>query len=148
MVSDSDGSRFDHFCGSSLVESHRWCSGVDLDHRLVRTDNGCSGDHFWLSLAQPADTGNPLIKGKASSVLPSEDSGPFCVSWKRHRPVRKLFVAGYYRGLQHFEYFIVGVWRYARTSARRRILRSSRSCRLTRFKSPRSLCLFFLQASA
>jgi hypothetical protein len=50
-----------------------------------------------------------LIKGKASSVLPSEDSGPFCVSWKRHRPVRKLFVAGYYRGLQHFEYFIVGV---------------------------------------
>src|SRR5215510_5524222 len=92
MVSDSDGSRFDHFCGSSLVESHRWCSGVDLDHRLVRVDNGCSGNHFWLSLAQLADTGNPLIRGKTSSVLPSDDSGPFCVSWKRHRPVRKLFV--------------------------------------------------------
>jgi tetratricopeptide (TPR) repeat protein len=92
MVSDSDGLGFDHFRGSSLVESHRWCSGVDLDHRLVRRDNGCSGDHFWLSLAQLADTGNPLIRGKTSSVLPSEDSGPFCVSWERHRPVRKLFV--------------------------------------------------------
>jgi hypothetical protein len=31
---------------------------------LVRSDNGRSGDHFWLSLAQLSDTGNPLISGK------------------------------------------------------------------------------------
>src|SRR5262245_43212312 len=92
MVSDSDGPRFGHFCGSSLVESHCWCGGIDLDHRRVLSDNACSGDHFSLSLAQLADTGNSLIRGKTSSVLPSEDSVPFCVSWKRHRPVRRLFV--------------------------------------------------------
>src|SRR6478609_459877 len=92
MVSYSAGPGFNHFCGSSLVEPARWCGGANLDYRLVRSDNGRSGDHFWLSLAQLADTGNPLIRGKTSSVLPSEDSGPFCVSWKRHRPVRKLLV--------------------------------------------------------
>jgi hypothetical protein len=44
---------------------------------VVRSDNGRSGDHFWLSLAQLADTGNPLIRGKTSSVLPAEEGGLF-----------------------------------------------------------------------
>jgi hypothetical protein len=74
------------------VEPARWCGGANLDCRLVRSDNGRSGDHFWLSLAQLADTGNPLIGVKTSSVLPSEEGGLFCVSWKRYRSVRKLFV--------------------------------------------------------
>jgi hypothetical protein len=64
MVSDSNGSGFDHFCGSPLVEPARWCGGANLDYRLVRSDNGRSGDHFWLSLAQLGDTGNPLISGE------------------------------------------------------------------------------------
>jgi hypothetical protein len=74
------------------VEPARWCGGTDLDHRLVRSDNGRSGNRFWLSLAQLSDTGNPLISGKTSSVPLSEEDGLFCVLWKRHRPVRKLFV--------------------------------------------------------
>jgi hypothetical protein len=46
---------------------------------LVRGNNGRSGNRFWLSLAQLSDTGNPLISGKTSSVLPSEEDGLFCV---------------------------------------------------------------------
>src|SRR4029079_5944002 len=59
MVSDSNGSGFDHFCGSPLVEPARGCGGAKLDYRLVRSDNGRSGDNFWLSLAQLGDTGKP-----------------------------------------------------------------------------------------
>jgi hypothetical protein len=44
------------------VEPARWCGGANLDYRLVRSNSGRSGDHFWLSLAQLADTGNPLIR--------------------------------------------------------------------------------------
>ena len=58
MVSDSDGLSFNRFRGSSLVESARWCGGANLDYRLVRSDNGRSGGHFWLSVAQLADTGD------------------------------------------------------------------------------------------
>src|SRR4029077_15569509 len=64
MVSYSDGPGFDHFRRPSLVEPARWCGGANLDCRLVRSDNGRSGDHFWLSLAQLSDTGNPLISSK------------------------------------------------------------------------------------
>src|SRR6476619_5747172 len=64
MVSYSDGHGFDHFCGSSLVEPARWCGGANLDCRLVRSDSGGSGDHFWLSPAELGDTGNPLSSGK------------------------------------------------------------------------------------
>jgi hypothetical protein len=46
------------------VEPARWCCGANLDYRVVRSDNGRSGDHFWLSLAQLTDTGNPLISTK------------------------------------------------------------------------------------
>src|SRR5215469_2839765 len=91
MVSDSDGSRFDHFCGSSLVESHRWCSGVDLDHRLVRSDSGCPRNHLWLSLAELADTRRRLIGGKTSLVLRLEGGGLFCLLRKRHLPLREFF---------------------------------------------------------
>ena len=62
---------------------------------------------------------------------------------------RSLIEYGYYQGLQRFSTSSSEpLWRYARTSATRCILRSSRSCRLTRWKSSRSRCLFFLQASA
>src|SRR5215813_6055655 len=54
MVSDSNGVGFDHFRGPSLVESNRRRSDADLDHRLVRGDNGRAGNHFWVSLAQVA----------------------------------------------------------------------------------------------
>jgi len=32
-----------------------------------------------------------LISGKSSSLLPSEEGGLFCASWKRHLPLRELF---------------------------------------------------------
>jgi hypothetical protein len=73
------------------VEPARWCGGANLDYRLVRSDNGRSGDHFWLSLAQLIDIGEPLISGKRlQSCHPNREL--FCVQWKRYRPLRKLFV--------------------------------------------------------
>jgi hypothetical protein len=46
------------------VEPDRWCGDTNLDYRLVRSNNGRSGDHFWFSLTQLTETGNPLISGK------------------------------------------------------------------------------------
>src|SRR5690349_1678596 len=54
MVSYPDGPGLGHFRGSSSLESNRWCSSADLDYRLVRRDNGCSGRYFRLSFAQLA----------------------------------------------------------------------------------------------
>jgi hypothetical protein len=72
------------------VEPAGWCGGANLDCRLVRSDNGRSGDHFWLSLAQLIDTGNPLISGNVFSPT-LRRGGLFYVSWKRYRPLHKLF---------------------------------------------------------
>src|SRR5262249_30929439 len=35
--------------------------GADLDHRLVRSDTGRSGNNFWLSLAQFANPGGSIV---------------------------------------------------------------------------------------
>ena len=83
MFTHSYGFVFNRFRGSPIVEPGRRSSGADLDHRVVRGDNGRFSNRLWLSLAQLADTGNPLSSGKTSSVLPSEESGVFCVSCKR-----------------------------------------------------------------
>jgi hypothetical protein len=75
------------------VEPARWCGGANLDCGLVRSDNGRSGNRFWLSLAQLADTGNPLIGEKTLQSYSSEARGLFCAPSKRYCPVPQTFCA-------------------------------------------------------
>src|SRR6478609_8727606 len=89
MVSYSAGPGFNHFCGSSLVEPACWCGDANLDYRLVRSDNGRSGDHFWLSLAQLGDAGNPLINANVFSPVSKRTVLRFV---KAVLSARKLFV--------------------------------------------------------
>src|SRR5258705_110002 len=70
----------------SLLESARWCGGANLYYRLVCSDNGRSGDHFWLSLAQLADTGSPLIRGKP--LQPYHPKTADCFACRRSSIVR------------------------------------------------------------
>src|SRR6266496_3457490 len=55
MVPDPHGVGFNCLRGHAFVESGRGCGGADLDYGVVRSDIGCSGNHFWLPLAQLAD---------------------------------------------------------------------------------------------
>ena len=49
------------FAGLLLWNPARWCGGADLDYRLVCSDNGRSGNRFWLSLAQLACLGGRIV---------------------------------------------------------------------------------------
>jgi uncharacterized membrane protein HdeD (DUF308 family) len=47
--------------GSPLMESASRRGGADLDNGVVRRDIWCSGDHFWIPLAQLADICRILV---------------------------------------------------------------------------------------
>jgi hypothetical protein len=90
MVSHPNGPGFDHFCRSALVEPDRWCGDTNLDYRLVRSNNRRSGDHFWFSLTQLTEIGNPLISGKRLESHHSNGRAVFRAV-EAYRAVRKLF---------------------------------------------------------
>src|SRR2546425_4559737 len=62
MVPDPHGVGFNCLRGHAFVESGCRCGGADLDYGVVRSDIGCSGNHFWLPLAQLADICCTLVR--------------------------------------------------------------------------------------